>query len=237
LLTDYRLQSTAEFKAVVGRQLAVVKKLDILPKETINQLIEEKKEEPSPRKGTLGSMKANLKLPQLGEMGRGFEEARWPIILAVSILILTLLTWVGFFFYHKSLQSKKDSLNKRADEIYTSSNKDMTAKILDLEKDLKQVKKLIDAHVYPSRTLKFLEDYILPNVQLLDFSLDVNSGIITASGAAQTYAILAKQILLLEKQESIIESVRVSDISLGQLGGIGFSMEIIINGNFLSKKE
>lgn len=211
--------------------------MDILPKGIMNELVEEKKDESSLRKGALGSMRANLKLPQLGEMGRGFEEARWPIVLAVSILVLALLTWVGFFFYHKSLQSKKDSLDKQADEIYTSSNRDMTAKILDLEKDLGKVKKLLDSHVYPSRALKFLEDYILPNVQLLDFSLDVNSGIITASGAAQTYAILAKQILLLEKQESIIKSVRVSDVSLGQLGGIGFSMEIIINGNFLSKKE
>lgn len=209
--------------------------MDILPKETTNQPREEKKDESFPGKGALGSMKANLKLPELGQVGRNLEEARWPVILAVLILVLALLTWAGFFFYHKSLQKQKDSLNKRADEIYTSNNKEMTAKILDLEKDLKQVKKLLDAHVYPSRALKFLEDYTLPNAQLLDFSLDVSSGVITGSGLAQTYAVLAKQILLLEKQEEI-KSVKISNVSLDQLGGVGFSIEIVLNKNFLNKK-
>lgn len=208
--------------------------MDILPKETTNQPVEEKKEESLP-KSVFGSVGTSLKLPQFGQVGRGLEEARWPVFLSASILVLALLIWGGLFFYYKSLQKQKDSLNKRANEIYTSDNKEMTAKILNLEKDLKKVKKLIDSHVYASQGLKLLEDYTLPNVQLLDFNLDVKAGTISAKGLAQTYAVLAKQILLLEKQDSI-KSVKVSDVSLNRLGGIGFSMELNLKDNFFDKK-
>lgn len=209
--------------------------MDILPKETTtNQPVAEKKGE-APRTFVPGAVKSNLKLPQLGQVGRNLEEARWPAFLSVLILVLVLLIWGGFFFYYKSLQTQKDNLNQRADEIYTSDNKDMTAKILNLEKDLKKAEKLIDSHVYASRALKLMEDYTLPNVQLLDFNLDVKSGLISAGGLAQTYTILAKQILLLEKQDSI-KSVKVSNVSLDQLGGVGFSMEVSLKDNFFNKK-
>jgi len=236
LLTDYRLQSTAEFEAVVGRQLAVVKKLDILPKETINQTIAETKAKQAvPRSFGAGAIKSTLKLPRFSQVSVNLEEARWPLYLCVSILVLSLLIWGGFFFYYKSLQQKKDALNKRAEEIYTSNNKDMAAKILNLEKDLKKVENIIDAHVYASRGLKFLEDYTLPNVQFIDFNLDVKSGVISAKGLAQTYAVLARQILLLEKQNSI-GSVNISGVSLDQLGGVGFSLEAVFKSDFFNKK-
>ena len=210
--------------------------VDILPKETINQPAGSPGAEAPKEKLKFGaSMKANLKLPQLRQIGRGFEDARWPVITSIIILCLVVLTWAGFFFYYKSLEKQKANLNNRAAELNIKENQDMTRNILDLEKDLKKTKKLLDSHVYASRALKLLEDNTLSNAQLLDFNLDVKSGLISAGGLAQTYAVLAKQILLLEKQDSI-KSVKVSKVSLDQLGGVGFSIEINLKENFFNKK-
>lgn len=209
--------------------------MDILPKDTISQSpdgVKNNSEEKNPR--GFGAFKSNLQLPQLTQMGQNLQEARWPVALSAGILFLTLIIWAGFFFYYSSLEKKKDSLNKRIEELNTKESKEMTARILDLEGDLKSANNLLNSHVYSSRALRFLEDNILPNVQLKEFKLDIKTGQISSGGMAQTYNVLAKQILLLEKQE-VVKSVRASGIALDKLGGVGFKIDILLKDKFFTK--
>lgn len=211
--------------------------MDILPKETINQPAGSFGAEVPKEKLKFGaSMKANLKLPQLQQIGRGFEDARWPVMASIIILCLVVLTWAGFFFYYKSLEKQKANLNNRAAELNTKENQDMTRNILDLEKDLKKTKKLLGSHIYASQAIVFLENYILPDVQLLDFNLNIPNGQISFSCLARTYATVARQILVLQQQEAV-QDVKFSGVSLNQLGGVGLSMDIRLKQNLFNKNE
>jgi len=105
---------------------------------------------------------------------------------------------------------------------------------LNLESGLKEIKGLLGAHIFPSEAFKLLEDNILTGVRLLDFKLDARTSDIAASGLAQTYSTLAKQLLILENLD-IVKEVKISGVSLNQLGGVGFQLNIILNKDFFKK--
>jgi hypothetical protein len=175
-----------------------------------------------------------LKLPPLKQIGKGLQEAKWPIVLSVIIIGLVFLAWGGFFFYHKSLLNKKDDLERRAESLNNAENREATQKVLNLESGLKEIKGLLGAHIFPSEAFKLLEDNILTGVRLLDFKLDARTSDIAASGLAQTYSTLAKQLLILENLD-IVKEVKISGVSLNQLGGVGFQLNIILNKDFFKK--
>ncbi len=77
-----------------------------------------------------------------------------------------------------------------------------------------------------------LEELTLPQVRFIEFGADLSQAKITLTTETVNYNILAKQIVAFE-QDSRIEKVELSEVSLGDTGGVGSELEIELNPDFL----
>lgn len=202
--------------------------MDILPKNKISPTTEKKE----------------FKMPDIGGLGTRFSfgqkntletsETKLPLIGALIILFLVVIIWFGLLFYKNSIDKKIESTKQQTESLSEQENKEMQTKILALEKNLKNVKNLLSQHIYSSKLLALLEKLTLPQVRWTDFNFKIESGLLSLKGQANNYSTLAKQILIFQEEPSFKE-VKTSGISLGQLGGVKFNMEINLNPEIFKK--
>ena len=204
--------------------------MDILPKNKISPTTEKKE--------------TSFKMPDIGGLGTRFSfgqkntletpETKLPLIGALIILFLVGIIWFGLLFYKNSLDKKLESTKQQTESLSERENKEIQTKILALEKNLKNVKNLLSQHIYSSKLFDLLEKLTLPQVRWTDFNLKIESGLLSLKGQANNYSTLAKQILIFQEEPSFKE-VNTSGISLGQLGGVKFNMEINFNPEIFKK--
>lgn len=204
--------------------------MDILPKNKISPTTEKKE--------------TSFKMPDIGGLGTKFSfgqkntletsETRLPLIGAFIILFLVGIIWFGLLFYKNSIDKKIESTKQEIESLSVQENKEIQTKIIDLEKNLKNVKNLLSQHIYSSKLLALLEKLTLLQVRWTDFNLKIESGLLSLKGQANNYSTLAKQILIFTQEPSFKE-IKTSGISLGQLGGVKFNMEINLNPEIFKK--
>ena len=206
--------------------------MDILPK----NITIKPGETVSPSKSGAGFKVPSFGKPNAISLEKKIEEARWPFILGLSIFALVILIWLGLFFYNKSLDIKAKDLDKKLSDLQSEGNRASLEKILDLSNGLKQAGGLLDSHIYSSNAFRLIEELTLPNLQWLSFNLDIDSGKATMTGRTQSYNALARQILIFENDmDKRISKINTSNISLDHNGGVGFSMDIVLSKETLSK--
>lgn len=210
--------------------------MDILPKTSGNNIVSNPSHatdsgKDENKKGFTLAKMPDLKLPRFK---REIREAKWPMILCVVLLALVLLIWLGLFVYNKSLDGQVKNLESKLQDLKKEENREMAKKIKDLESSLEITKTLLNSHLYTSQVFEFIEKLVLPNVQFADFNLNSKNSQVSLTGSAQTYNTLARQMLIFQ-QEKEVKEVKVSGISLDQLGGIKFSMQMTFYEKMLNK--
>ncbi len=168
--------------------------------------------------------------------GGKIRDAKWPFVLSMLIFLAVLATWVVLYFLNQNIDSKISNLDQQTKNLQTSENDQATTRVLDLEKEINDAKKLLASHVYSSKGFAALEGLILPNVQLNNLNLDIKGGKASFGGKTESYNSLARQILVFENATSTVKKVDVSGISLNQTGGVGFGMALDLNQDLFSNK-
>lgn len=150
------------------------------------------------------------------------ETNLW-LFLAVGLLILSILIYLGLVIYKSSLQRAEIILADQIKEKESKRDLEFEKGLIKLEKNIQDVKKLLEIHIYPSRLFKMLEELTLVKVQWTQFGADLSESKISPRGKAYTYSDLAKQIVVLENDPRI-QKVETSRIVLGETGGVDFNM-------------
>lgn len=159
--------------------------------------------------------------------------SRLGMILASTALVLALLLWGGLYFYKNSLVSQINDMRKRQAEIFSAEDKELAAKIADLDERANLAQALLKNHVYASGVFDKLASATVPRVQWRSFGLSVKDRGLSLSGFSADYANLAKQILSLK--ESGFSDVKISGIALDKSGGVSFSAGMNFDPKILQK--
>ena len=176
---------------------------------------------------------ANIpKAPFGGRIG----DAKWPFVFSILIFLAVLAVWAALYFLNQNIDSKISDLDQQTKNLQTSENDQATTRIIGLEKEINDAKKLLASHVYSSKGFGALESLTLPNVQLNNLNLDIKGGKASFGGRTETYNSLARQMLVFENATSTVRGINVSGISLNQSGGIGFSMNLDLNPGLFNNK-
>lgn len=202
--------------------------MDILPNKQVNIL----------EKTAIPQQGEGLKLPGIPRFpkmsGHIYSDSKLPLVLSLIILFAVVFIWLGLFFYNRSLDKEQEILFQKMEQLKKEENKEMVNKIISMEKGLKSAKGLLAAHTYPSNIFGFLERLTFANVAWEKFDFDAEGLESSLSGRAQTYNVIAKQILVFQS-EPAIANISVSGVQLDQNGGVSFSAKIIFNSKILVK--
>lgn len=154
-------------------------------------------------------------------------------ILSGAALVTVLLLWAGLFFYQKSLNRQIADLKKQQSEIFSVEDKALAAKIVDFNQGATLAQALLKNHIYSSEIFSQLAAATLPRVQWRSFDLAVSDNSAALKGLAADYAALAKQILALS--EAGLANIKISNILLDKIGGVGFAAAFNFDPKILLK--
>lgn len=152
----------------------------------------------------------------------------WTIIVGVILLILLISLFVVYFYLASSLKKMSKELEEKNIVVVSLeegiATKEENLKLIDEKIDdfnelLAEHKKTLDIFTFLGRTC-------LPSIWFSDFDLDSNTGKVNISGQADSFATLEQQISIL-KQEPILISSNIAEISIDEEGIINFSLSLI----------
>ena len=149
------------------------------------------------------------------------------LILVISI-ILALVLFGGLFFYQKSLSSELEGLQAEAAELEGQRDKEFENKAVPFEKTLKNLKVVLDKHLYWSKLLSEIESLAVPQVSFSNFNGILESdGLVKLilDGNAMGYTYLAKQLTSFGQEKSVL-NIETDNIRLGSEKGIDFEFII-----------
>ncbi len=170
----------------------------------------------------------------LAFMSRAKETfLRLGAILSSAALVLVLVLWGGMFFYKKSLVSQISDLKKQQSEVFNAKDKELAAKIVDLDKGAALTQALLKNHIYSTHIFNKIASSTMPSVQWKSFDLSVPDSKVGLKGLASNYATLAKQLLALEEEN--FSNMEVSNIAVDRAGGVSFMVFFNFDPKVLQK--
>lgn len=206
--------------------------MDILPKKSMSSI--------DPRAAAVPSSGgAGLKLSVLPSFKSPtseseVKEAKWPLVAVILLAVLVLAGWLVLGYYKKSLENQIGAMDSKIVGLQSNENKDSAQKIKQLQQDLKMAGPLLNEHIFSSSALQFLQESTLPQVRYTDFNLKIDGAVMSVSGEAQTYNVLAKQIAIFNGNK-MITNVTVDKVALSQAGGVSFHLTISLNPSLFKK--
>lgn len=146
-------------------------------------------------------------------------------------LFLFLATVVSFFIFSNSSKNYRVEL----ENLEKSITEQRTPEILTLEQEISGYQEkianfsiLLQNHLFPSNLLKFWEKMSHPKVWFSQFSLNSSEGQLTLTGSADSFLSVGQQLLIL-KEEPLIKSFNLSDISISKKGEVEFTLNVFLN--------
>jgi len=192
------------------------------------------------------------KKPLVKEYNQRILSVNMMLLASLVFFFLTLTVHGGLYLYKTNLDKiigeKEEKLvgeKERVDPL------DIVDRAENLQKKITHVESLLNKHIAPSKMFDFLEEVTLKNIQLKSFNFNTESDIgsggsnmsgdvtngyfIKITGEAPSYSSLAYQSDVLTdemKEGGRIKDFIISDIRLGEAGGVSFDVNIILHPSF-----
>lgn len=155
--------------------------------------------------------------------------------LSLFLLLITIFSYPLLIFLERRIPAE---IQKLEAEIAQSKSQE----VIDLEDELKKKKKKIDdfskiisQRKFPTKFFGFAEgsfsetkkfaSLIHPQVQILDFSLNLKDGKLNISGLTENFVTLEQQYLIFKK-EPLVKEVNLASFSVGKEGKVNFSFDL-----------
>ncbi len=160
------------------------------------------------------------------------------LLLSIIFLLLVLGIWGGSFLLKKVFTNRQVAIKVERDGLVSKWPKDLEQGILRLPSQVAFAEKLIKEHTHGSRVFDFLRSYTLKKVIItsVDISRAKQENKLKVSGEAADLGALAEQIVLLKSLKEIVQ-VKVSEISLGERGGVKFTFAMEITPAFFAAQS
>lgn len=170
--------------------------------------------------------------------GRSSAPAGTLFILAIIILILTIISVGGLFFYNNLTKSELVTLQESLEKNEKQYEPNLLVDLTNLDKRLKNGSALINQHIAVSPIFDLIEQYTLKTVRFSKFEFktsDTGSYVVTLSGEADNY-----QSIALQSQNfgdiSAFKGVIFSDFTLTPKNRISFNTSFTVAPEILSFK-
>ncbi len=150
-----------------------------------------------------------------------------------TILICSIIIWIGQTYYKKSLQGEFDYLNSLIRETEQRRDKNLEEEIYLAGERLGMLEKIVTPHLYWTKIFERLEDLTVPTVWFSDFRAQ-NSGDAQLEGFASSYSSLARQFVSFS-QDTTFKEINLSSITTGEAGEIGFTFKLLFEPEILFK--
>lgn len=154
--------------------------------------------------------------------------------IVLGLLILSLLLYGGLLFYQNKLNKNLKSIREETINLDQRRDPETEKIIVDLDKRLGVVQDLFEDHLYWSKIFSKIEELTMPEVYLsgANFEFAGEGAKLLFTANALTYTTIAKQMLSFQ-EDSLIERVNVSGISLSRDIGVDFNLEIVFSKDIL----
>ena len=146
--------------------------------------------------------------------------------IALLLFFLALSAAIGVFLYEKLLTNTLSGLEesfKRAEAEFEPS---LIAELTRVSKTIDAGKILIDNHPSLSRVFEFLEQKTIADVRFSSFAFSEDTLTLSMRGETRGYSELSQQAAIFE-HNPLVEKVTLSNLSLLNLGTVGFAIKII----------
>lgn len=158
----------------------------------------------------------------LRSRGGGF-----PLYASIALLLLTAAGYGGLMFLNRAQQATQDQLV----EQIRLKEEDLAPRTIDeiyaLDRKLKNVGAALSSHVFSSSIFPFLQNETHPQVQFLNFNFIRADRKVTMTGVAASYAVLARQISILENDVNI-EKLEFGGLTVDEKKRVNFILSIYI---------
>lgn len=162
----------------------------------------------------------------------------WQNILFYLSLILFLGTIFTYFIlvrFEKRTQDEIQKLDAKIAEIRTPEQISLENELRSKQKKIDDFSRIFKERKFPLKFLDFAEgsfsetkkfaSLIHPQVQILNFSLNLKEGKLEISGITENYITLEQQLIIFQK-EPLIKEVNLSNFSPGKEGKVNFAFSL-----------
>ncbi|MEA3344598.1 MAG: hypothetical protein U9Q16_02880 [Patescibacteria group bacterium] len=155
---------------------------------------------------------------------REIKAPLWAIILlAFSLILFIALLASYFYFLQASVKLEKEIENSNVPEASSKSIEEETIKLSLYKEKINDFKVLISQHKDAEKVFGFFQETIHPDVWFNDFNFDSRGNTVGVSGRAESFVALEHQLIIF-KEDEIVKSVNISDVSIDEKGGVSFSL-------------
>jgi hypothetical protein len=164
-----------------------------------------------------------------------FAAWRWPLWVALGLFGASVIVFFGFKIYLSRLESEIMEVNNqiRAEAAKVSAEDENT--VLRLNDSLTAFNNLVSNHSYFSEILNLVGSLTHSRVVFTKFDGDRERGFLGLRGTAQSYTVLAKQMVAL-RENKYVKSLDVRGISFGAAGGVEFELSMSVDPQVFIKK-
>lgn len=161
----------------------------------------------------------------------------WPnglVALSVIILVVAILVATGLKLWSSYQMKKLDSLNVEIEQLKLSFPGE-EADVIKTEKTLNNIGQILKEHKSTTKLLTIIEENIHQNVYFTAMGWDPKTLILTLSGTADSYSVVALQVqnfqqaILSENGQSAFEQVILKGAKINGTSKYDFNLEISVN--------
>ena len=157
-------------------------------------------------------------------------------LLRFLIFLVPFLT-----FIYISLASWKKQAQLNIEDVDSQILTQKTAEMVNLENNLRVYKTDVDTfvpylnnHILTTSFFNFLEENTHPNIYFDQMSLKSSSANVVLSGKADSFLSLGQQLMIFN-DNSIVQNVSLSNISLSEEGNIIFNLSLSLNSSLFKR--
>jgi len=165
-------------------------------------------------------------------------------LITFSVLLITILAFLGVFGYKKYLENQIGAFSQSLDDIKSEIEPNFITDVANFADRIEVGERILLNHIVVSSIFKLLEESTLNKVSFSNFSFSVEgqtqggdggSNKILMSGVAGSFLGLAKQMDIF-KNVSFIKNAEFSSFNLLSDGGVNFSVQLAIDPLVLKPK-
>ena len=158
------------------------------------------------------------------------------MIFGFIVLALVGGLYFGLLAYGQSLFSTLSSVDEQLADLEKSRDRQLEARLLDLNKQLVVVNPLINSHLFWSDAFIKVQSLVQPQVQFKSVNADAPGKKILISATAANYTTVARQIASFYTIDSVTDVV-LNKVQSQPTGQVELTMQLIFDPDKLLVKK
>jgi len=151
---------------------------------------------------------------------------------SLILIILILMLWGGLAILNASRAAVREQIANQNKQKEENLRPELLNQVAVLDNRLRNVRTLLDGHVFSSNIFKAVEQDTHPQVRFTNFAFTADSRKVDMSGEAATYSVLSRQIGILERDPQV-DRVEFGGLSSTEAKFVGFKLTVVFKPTLL----